>query len=191
MASNTDTWLKQAKEVIAERNQERAISFAVSMLTAVYGAKSSQATALREGMQQIAASATSSLGAHSTQQDMAVNAIKNTIKEIESGLIVDLRAQVAGEVMSELIALGKEILDDGTGSATNVSAVLIAASFEDLMRRMGSELAGVAGRPKLEDVIVALKNAGILNGSEVGIALSYLQFRNHSLHADWSKVEKS
>lgn len=71
---------------------------------------------------------------------------------------------MAGEIFAELVRLGKETLQDGTDSAKNVSAVLIAAAFEDLMRRMGSDLAGVVGRPKLEDVLIALKNAGKEDG---------------------------
>jgi hypothetical protein len=55
---------------------------------------------------------------------------------------------------------------------------------------MGSELAGVVGRPKLEEVLTALKN-GVLKGGEVGTAQSHLKFRNDSLHADWPKVQKS
>ena len=93
--------------------------------------------------------------------------------------------------MSELVNLAKDTLQDGTESAKNVAAVLIAAAFEDLIRRMGSEIAGVVGRPKLEDVLTALKNAGITKGGEVGTAQSYLKFRNDSLHADWSMVDKS
>lgn len=68
------------------------------------------------------------------------------------------------EVLSELVALGKEVLADDTDAAKNASAVLIAAAFEDLMRRMGAELAGVIGRPYLEQVIRALKSADILKG---------------------------
>jgi hypothetical protein len=49
----------------------------------------------------------------------------------------------------------------------------------------------VVGRPKLEDVIIALKDTGVLKGGEVGTAQSYLKFRNDSLHADWAKVQKS
>jgi hypothetical protein len=94
--------------------------------------------------------------------------LRNAIAEVEGGLIVGLRAQVAGEIFSELVGLGKEVLEDDTESAKNVSAVLIAAAFEDLMRRMGSELAGVTGRPNLEEVFSALKNGGILKGGEVG-----------------------
>ncbi len=72
-----------------------------------------------------------------------------------------------------------------------MAAVLIAAAFEDLMRRMGKSLAGVVGRPELQEVIVALKNADVLKGGQVGIAQSYLKFRNDSLHADWNKVDRS
>jgi hypothetical protein len=53
-----------------------------------------------------------------------------------------------------------------------------------MIRRMGSELAGV--QEELEEVIIALKNAGVLEGGEVGTAQSYLKFRNDSLHADWA-----
>ncbi len=93
--------------------------------------------------------------------------------------------------MSELVSLGKEILADNSPASKNVAAVLIAAAYEDLIRRMGSELAAVAGRPKLEDVLISLKNSGVLKGGEVGTAQSYLKFRNDSLHADWNNVQKS
>ena len=71
-----------------------------------------------------------------------------------------------------------------------MSAVLIAAAFEDLMRRMGTEFAGVVGRPSLQDVITALKDAGVLKGGEIGTAQSFLKFRNDSLHADWANVSR-
>jgi hypothetical protein len=58
----------------------------------------------------------------------AYNTIQSVVGEIESGLIVNLRAQVAGEVLSELVALGKEILTDDNDAAKNVAAVLIRLS---------------------------------------------------------------
>jgi hypothetical protein len=162
MADNTPAWLKRAKEILKEATpemgpSEQAIPFAISMYTAIYGPQSTQLMALKD-----------------EQQLSANSAITNIIAEIEGGLIADTRAQIAGEVLSELVGLGKEILSDGGESAKNVSAVLIAAAFEDLIRRMGSELAGVTGRPKLEDVLIALKNAGVL---KAGLAWQHL----HSL----------
>lgn len=189
MANHSEAWLKRAREILAKgHTAHEAIPFAPSALAALYGAHSPQLGAFNSRMQEISRMKE---GQDFHRLKYAYYTIQNIVAEIESGLIINLRAQVAGEVMTELVSLGKETLADGTDSATNVSAVLIAAAFEDLIRRMGSELASVVGRPKLEDVVVALKNANVLNGSEVGIALSYLQFRNHSLHAEWSKVEKS
>jgi hypothetical protein len=80
------------------------------------------------------------------QMIVALAAIRNTIAEIEGGLITSLRAVVAGEVSGVVVGLGKEILDDDTEAAERVSAVLIAVAFEDIIRRMGTELAGVPGR---------------------------------------------
>jgi hypothetical protein len=189
MANNSEAWLKRAQEVLAKgHTAHEAIPFATSILAALYGPHSAQLEAFNSRMEEISRMKE---GQNFNRLGCAYNTIQNVVAEIKSGLIINLRTQVAGEVMAELVGLGREILADGTDPATNVSAVLIAAAFEDLMRRMGSELAGVVGRPKLEDVVVALKTAGVLNGSEVGIALSYLQFRNHSLHAEWAKVEKS
>jgi len=59
------------------------------------------------------------------------------------------------------------------------------------MRRMGSELAGLVGRPKLDEVLSTLKDAGITKGGEVGVAQSFLKFRNDSLHADWANVSRA
>jgi diphthamide synthase (EF-2-diphthine--ammonia ligase) len=191
MPDNTEAWLKRAEVVLAEPRITSAIPFAISIYAALYGPQSTQLRALEEGLEQVAARGSSSLAAHSIQQEYALNAITNIVQEAKIGLISNLRAQVAGEVLSELVGLGKEILSDDTDPAKNVSAVLVAAAFEDMMRRLGAELAGVTARPKLEEVLTALKNAGILKGGEIGVAQSYLKFRNDSLHADWANVQKS
>lgn len=189
MANNTDGWLKRAKEILAKgRTGHEAVPFAPSILAALYGQHSAQLEAFNNRMAEISR-LKEGQGFH--QLSLAFSTIQNVVGEIESGLIVNLRTQVAGEVLSELVGLGKEILGDKTDAAKNVSAVLIAAAFEDLMRRMGSELAGVTGRPKLEEVLTALKNAQILKGGEIGVAQSYLKFRNDSLHADWKNVQES
>lgn len=74
------------------------------------------------------------------------------------------------------------------GKLVQVAAVLTAAAFEDLMRRLGQERAGIAGRVKLEQVLIELKERGVLQGGEPGVAQSFLKFRNDSLHADWDNV---
>jgi hypothetical protein len=192
MANKADAWLARAKEVLAQpQPAQEAVQFAISLLSAMYGPHSPQMDAFTIGLAQVARLAPNPTNSDHHQWLHAFGAIRNVVAEIEGGLIVSLRAQVAGEIFSELVGLGKEVLQDDSDSAKNVSAVLIASAFEDLFRRMGSELAGVVGRPKLEEVLTALKNAGVLKGGEVGTAQSYLKFRNDSLHADWPKVQKS
>lgn len=121
----------------------------------------------------------------------AAGTIRNTITELETGLIVRLRVTVAGEILMELVALAKEIMVDRTVEAKNTGAVLIAAAYEGFLGRMGEEFAGVMARPKLDKVITALKNAKVLVGGQVGLAQSSLKFRNDSLHADWKNVDRS
>jgi hypothetical protein len=189
---NTGAWLTRAKALLPGGHPpSEEIQFAISLLTAIYGPKSAQLDAFTAALAQIAKSASSPINAAHHQGGYALGTIKNVVAEIEGGLIGSLRAQVAGEVFSELVRLGKEISEDNTDSSKNVSAVLIAAAFEDLIRRMGAELAGVADRPKLEEIVGILKTAGILKGGEVGTAQSYLKFRNDSLHAHWTNVQRS
>ena len=109
--------------------------------------------------------------------------------DVQSGVISDIERRGRGAVLTDMLGLAKEALNDGREGTTNVAAVLVAASFEDTMRKMGEALAGVQGTPKLADVLTALKNADVLKGASVGTAQSYLQFRNHALHAEWAKVK--
>jgi hypothetical protein len=117
--------------------------------------------------------------------------LRNIKGEIQAGLIKGVRALLTGEIVSELLVLAREVLSDQSEEATKVSSVLVAAAFEDIIRRMGAEFAGVTARPKLEEVITSLKQKDALKGGEVTTALGYLKFRNDSLHADWAKVERT
>jgi hypothetical protein len=167
------------------------VHFATSMMTALYGAESPQLRQFREGCTFIAQRAPNAANAGFELGRYAVGAVRNTAEELKAGLIVNLRVAVACEILVELIRLAKEIMADRTDEAKNVAAVLSAAAYEGLIRRMGEEFAGVTDRPNLDGVITALKTANVLKGGQVGLALSYLQFRNHSLHADWGKVDRS
>jgi hypothetical protein len=187
----TEAWVTRANAVLGTHDTAQTVQFANSLLTAMYGPESTQIKTFTNALAQIAKVAANATNCAHNQMLWANGTIRNVLGEIESGLIVNLRALVAGEVFAELVGLGKEILADGTEPSKNVAAVLIAAAFEDLLRRMGTELAGVLGRPNLEDVIGKLKSADVLKGGEVGTALSYLKFRNDSLHADWTKVQTS
>jgi hypothetical protein len=124
-------------------------------------------------------------------KDLALGTITNTLMELEAGLIISIRTAVTGEVLAELLGLAKEILNEKSDTSKNVCAVLVAAAYEDMIRRMGQEFASVTSRPSLQEVITALKEQNLLKGGEIGTAQSYLKFRNDSLHADWDNVSRS
>ena len=90
--------------------------------------------------------------------------------------------------MTDFIKLARAVLEEANNDAKNVAAVLAAAAFEDVIRRL-ADLRGGKDTEKLADVLIWLKDMGVLQGSEVGIAQSYLSFRNRALHAKWDEVD--
>ncbi len=184
-------WINRAKDILSKggsdyRTASEAVQFATSMLAAFYGPESPQLKQFHDGCATISKNVNTNIPV--ALRHLAYGAITNVVAELEAGLVGNLRVHVTGEILAELVSLGKEILGSGTESGKNVAAVLIAAAFEDLIRRMGVELGGVTDRLPVHDVISALKNAGVFKGAETGIAQSFLKFRNDSLHADWSNV---
>jgi hypothetical protein len=190
-----EAWLKRADEILGQQRAAyygaagEVYQFATSMVSTVYGADSPQMRALQANAEAISKAKTGSPPGELF--DLSQGVIKNTKAELEAGLAKNWRSLVAGELLAELVRLGKEILSEGTEAAKNVSAVLISAAFEGVLRRMDEELAGQTGRPPLHEVVTHLKTAGVLQGGQVHTASSYLKFRNDSLHADWQKVDRS
>ena len=159
----------------------------LTVLEAMHGAQSEHVQGFKEAFKR-AGAGMGSPEYYSAQA--AVGVLQNLKAELDAGFVGSLRQQMAGDVLTDFIGLARGVIDDGTGGK-NVAAVLAAAAFEDTVRRMGRELAGVMGRDDLDKVIDALKKAGVLQSPQLGIALSYLKFRNDALHADWEKIEKA
>jgi hypothetical protein len=113
------------------------------------------------------------------------------VRELENNLVGSIRSSVQGELLGDLVGLAKEALSENTDETKNLAAVLTAAAFEDCVRRLGMEKAGVQGRPRLEAVLNALKDAEIVKGGAISLANSMLKFRNDSLHADWQQVSRA
>jgi hypothetical protein len=162
--------------------------FAVSMLTHFYGPGSMQLRAYMEGAENIT-KRKEGVAHHLFMH--ARGAVANTIRELENGLVANLRTSIQGELLGDLIGLAKEALSQNTDETKNVAAVLSAAAFEDSVRRLAAEKAAVQDRPKLEAVLGALKDAGVLKGGALSHANSTLKFRNDSLHADWQQVTRA
>lgn len=118
-------------------------------------------------------------------------ALQNLRGELEAGLLASIERRVASDVLSDLIQLAREALKETTEGAKNVAAVLAAAAYEDTLRRIARQHAGIIGQDKLENVIGKLKDARLLVAPQLGIASGYLSFRNHALHAQWETIDRA
>jgi hypothetical protein len=115
--------------------------------------------------------------------------LQNLRGDLDAGLVGNLQRSIMGEVLTDFIQLARNTLNEKGDDAKNVAAVLAAAAYEDTMRRLATT-SGIPHHEKLADVLTALKNTGVLQGTQVGIATSYLNFRNSALHAQWERVDR-
>jgi hypothetical protein len=175
-------------ELLAMTSQRPSISLysalshgTLGVVQALYGPDSSQEKALRADTQRLRDNA---LVMNLQAPGQSIEAIRGTLEsikaELDRGLIGSIRATLTGEILADLIKLARRTLEEPGEDAKNVAAVLTAAAFEDVMRKR-SDLKGLAEHERLQDVLIALKDAGVLQRTEVTTAQSYLSFRNHSL----------
>jgi hypothetical protein len=186
--------LERADELLTMNNPQRIselVQGTTSLLALVYGQGSPQLVSYK-GQLDYVYGKTNIMGTLHTNETGAASqgALRSLKSEVERGLVGDIRKQVSGEVLTDLIQLSRTALNQQDDNAKNVAAVLAAAAFEDTIRRMGKTLAGMMGHDDLSEVLKKLKDTGVMLGPQVGIAQSYLSFRNHALHANWDKVER-
>src|SRR5207247_10616298 len=120
-----------------------------TLLTLVYGKTSQQFAAFSKQMDAVS----SKSGAHQTGRgylsQIVTHLCQGTLRamkaDIDAGFTGNLRQQITGEVLTDLIQLSRTILYEQGEKAKNVAAVLAAAAFEDTIRRMGATIAGVLG----------------------------------------------
>lgn len=147
---NVNSWLARADEILQQglstATVGEKIAFATSFLAAFYGPDSIEMKVFRQSLDNI------ERGKVTVAHRLELHA-RGTIKvvkdAVESGLIKNVRTLLSGEIIGDLLAIARERLEEDSEAANNVSAVLMAAAFEDTMRTMGSEFAGIQGRPKL------------------------------------------
>lgn len=180
----------QSADLIADTNE--LLQGTLTTMSAMYGSEGYQVKALQDAAKAVLDRKTGSLSYHIGDLKRALKGtLENMKAEIEGGLVGSLQKRIASDVLSDLVQLARVVLDEPGDNAKNVAAVLAAAAFEDTIRRMGSVFAGVMGKDDLSDVIEALKVKGFLIPPQLGIALSFLNFRNRSLHANWSDIDRA
>jgi hypothetical protein len=180
-------WIEQGRALLAGAGASNELpQFAISMLAYFYGTNSAQVRSYEQ-----AANNHLKNKFLSQMSILARGAISSTIRELENGLVTNLRTSIQGEILGDMVGLAREALSADTPETANVAAVLAAAAFEDCLRRLAAEKAGVQDRPKLESVVGALKDADLIRGGNISLANTLLKFRNDSLHADWQKVQQA
>lgn len=171
-------------------NTAELLNGCISLLSLVYGPSSPQLEYFKVSIAAVGKGALAGGFERVEKNRVAQGTLKSLKRDIESGLTANLRQQITAEVLTDFIQLSRSALNEGGVGAKNVAAVLAAAAFEDTIRRMGEDLAGVVGKDDLSEVLKKLKDAGVMQSPQVGIAQSYLSFRNHALHANWENIER-
>lgn len=195
---DANTIKNRIKELLVKSGREASLQIVSelqhgtkSILEALYGPGSIQEKNFEGHLDKILRN--SPISSSLTQENI-IEAIRGTLesvlREIHSGLIGSLQSTVTGEVLTDLIKLSRKVLDEAAADGKNVAAVLGAAAFEDTIRRIAAKH-GLPEREKLADTLEEMKKNGILKGAQVGIAQSYLGFRNKALHAKWDDVDVS
>ena len=161
---------------------------AVDIMVVLYGPSSVQLQNFLKEEESIRQNYVGSRGAKYREQ-LARGVLNNLKAAIETGIIESIQKSITAEVLSDFLQLARTVFDEKGDNAKNVASVLAAALFEDTLRRIAT-VNGIPHIEKLQDVVTELKNKSLLKGSQVGIANSYLNFRNNALHAQWDKIER-
>ena len=159
---------------------------ALNLLTMLYGADSPQVKALNDGAKQIDP-ANRSIALSTAYA--ARGSLRNLLGDLQLGLVRNLEREIAGGVLSDFLSAASAALNEKTETGKNIAAVLVAATFEDTLRRMASTLCGISTRPALQEIVIALKDKGVLKGPQVGVVQAHLKFRNDALHANWADID--
>jgi hypothetical protein len=106
-------------------------------------------------------------------------------EDFEGGYVFDVELRISGEVFGDFISLSKQSLSEGY---KDVAAVLACAALEDALKRYASVNQIEVSDKTLQDVINALKSAGLVAGPQKSILESMPRLRNAAMHADWGKI---
>jgi hypothetical protein len=105
--------------------------------------------------------------------------------DLDGGHIYNLQKSLTGELFGDVVALGKQALVDGHHT---VAAVLGCAALEDALKRYAAANGLDVTSKSMEDVVNALKSAGLVSGAQKGLLGAMPRIRNHAFHAEWDKI---
>ena len=144
---NTSDIVTRIGELQIQVKAAELVPGTTSLLALVYGEGSPQLTSYAKQLEQIHKKP--QVMSHVLDREIVEcsrGTLRNLKREIEGRLTGNLRQQITGEVLTDLVQFSRTVLVEQGDWAKNVAAVLAAAAFEDSIRRMGKTLAGVIGQ---------------------------------------------
>jgi hypothetical protein len=170
---------------------DEAFNGALTLMIDAYGHDSEHVAILLKRRDEIASGRKTDVIRWVEITNVVKGMLENLHREVEDDLLTSLERRVESDVLSDLVQLARAVLEAPGDGPKNVAAVLTAAAYEDTLRRIAREHAGVIGRDDLSDVVLQLKNAGLLVSPQLGIVQSFLNFRNRALHAEWDQIDRT
>jgi hypothetical protein len=194
MENELTTLLTRINELINDRpdgtraSTEEIFLGTLSVLSYLYGENSIILTTFTKSAEQIRKTIQNGISGVSRQlYHLSLGALNSAKKDIELGLVKSIEKRIAAEVYSDFILMAKSAIDN---SYKDVSAVMVSAAFEDMLKKYG-KLNGILNLEEkdLTEVINALSAASLLGGPQLKILRSHVGLRNKAMHAEWDKID--
>lgn len=118
----------------------------------------------------------------------SLNAIFLSAKEdFDGGYVFDVDLRVSGEVFGDFVSLARQCLAEGN---KDVAAVLACAALEDALKRYANANDINASDKTMQEVVSALKSAGLVAGAQKTLLDAMPRVRNLAMHANWEKISE-
>lgn len=108
--------------------------------------------------------------------------------DISGGLLRKVRLDAQAEVFADFLQLAKAALES---DAKDVASVLASAALEDALKKLAVSAGLTVDDRDMSDVVNALKSAGQINAAQGALLKGFVQIRNRSLHAEWTKIDRA
>jgi ribosomal protein L12E/L44/L45/RPP1/RPP2 len=120
--------------------------------------------------------------------DSLIGILVNMQEELDSGLIKNLKIEMTGEIIGDLVILAR---NEAKAGFFLVAAVLASAGLEDSIKSIAENI-GINTKDKtLDNLINALKAKSFFKGAQVPVITSYVKLRNAAMHADWDSIQEA
>ncbi len=164
--------------------ERECIATAINILEGIYGVQSLQVQQFLEAIRRIDTKWPHTDSGYFVAREVC-GSLTAARTDVARGRLRSAIERAASEILIDFVLLAERALDEGR---IDVASVLIAAAFEDSVRRKALNAGlDVIGKD-LSDLINALKASALLSKPQAQVAASYVTFRNKALHADWTKL---